>query len=126
MYYYCGNTNILISITIMSTADTSIKRLQAFRDEMAKAVVKAAIVPPTDPHLSANYSIRPSSTRCAISPVLRARPAHFVVTPTADPYLWVDSRYFLQGDPDQGAGIELMKGRYPRSAYREPFSATHC
>ena len=95
----------------MSTAETSIKRLQAFRDEMAKAGVKAAIVPRTDPHLSEYISDHWHTVRYLTG--FTGSAGTLVVTDKGA-YLWVDSRYFLQGEAQtKGAGIELMKEGLP-------------
>ena len=95
----------------MSTADTSIKRLQAFRDEMAKAGVKAAIVPRTDPHLSEYISDHWHTVRYLTG--FTGSAGTLVVT-DCGAYLWVDSRYFLQGETQtRGASIELMKEGIP-------------
>lgn len=95
----------------MSTAETSVKRLQAFRDEMAKAGVKAAIVPRTDPHLSEYISAHWHTVRYLTG--FTGSAGTLVVTDKGA-YLWVDSRYFLQGETQtRGAGIELMKEGLP-------------
>jgi len=95
----------------MSTAETSILRLKAFRDEMAKAGVKAAIVPRTDPHLSEYISDHWHTVRYLTG--FTGSAGTLVVTDKGA-YLWVDSRYFLQGEAQtKGAGIELMKEGLP-------------
>ncbi len=104
------------------SADTSIRRIQAFRDEMARAGVKAAIVPRTDPHLSEYISAHWHTVRFLTG--FTGSAAILVITDKGA-YLWVDSRYFLQGEAQtKDAGIELMKEGLPGTPTVNEFLAT--
>lgn len=94
----------------MST-ETSIQRISAFRDLMAKAGIKATIIPRTDPHLSEYISDHWHIVRYLTG--FTGSAGTLVITDRGA-YLWVDSRYFLQGETQtRGAGIELMKEGLP-------------
>ncbi|MDE6065372.1 MAG: aminopeptidase P family protein [Duncaniella sp.] len=94
----------------MST-ETSIQRISAFRDLMAKAGIKATIIPRTDPHLSEYISDHWHIVRYLTG--FTGSAGTLVITDRGA-YLWVDSRYFLQGEAQtRGAGIELMKEGLP-------------
>lgn len=104
------------------SADTSIRRIQAFRDEMARAGVKAAIVPRTDPHLSEYISAHWHTVRFLTG--FTGSAATLVITDKGA-YLWVDSRYFLQGEAQtKDAGIELMKEGLPGTPTVNEFLAS--
>lgn len=90
---------------------TIITRLNHFRDLMAKAGVKGAIVPQADPHqgeyLAPHWQVRrwlSGFTGSAGDLVITADKAA----------LWTDSRYFLQAAAQlDGTGIDLMKDGLP-------------
>lgn len=93
------------------SANTITQRIQSFRDEMTKAGIKAAIVPRTDPHLSEYISDHWHTVRYLTG--FTGSAGTLVVTDHSA-HLWVDSRYFLQGEAQiQGTGIELMKDGLP-------------
>lgn len=94
----------------MST-ESSIQRISAFRELMAKAGVKATIIPRTDPHLSEYISDHWHIVRYLTG--FTGSAGTLVITDKGA-YLWVDSRYFLQGEAQtRDAGIELMKEGLP-------------
>ncbi|MDE6370054.1 MAG: aminopeptidase P family protein, partial [Duncaniella sp.] len=75
------------------------------------ADIKAAIVPRTDPHLSEYISSHWHAVRYLTG--FTGSAATLVVN-TDGAYLWVDSRYFLQGEKQTaGTGITLMKEGLP-------------
>lgn len=89
------------------------ERLGAFREEMKKAGVSAAIVPQTDPHLG-EYIADHWQLRRWLSGFTGSA-GTLVFTPT-ETLLWTDSRYFLQAARQlEGSGITLMKEGLPDS-----------
>ena len=94
-----------------SSAETIIARLKAYREDMKAAGVQASIVPRTDPHLSEYIS---SHWHCVRYLTGFTGSAGTLVVTLDGAYLWVDSRYFLQGEQQtRGTGITLMKEGLP-------------
>ncbi|WP_301708766.1 aminopeptidase P family protein [uncultured Duncaniella sp.] len=95
------------------TTNVSTQRIQALRDEMANAGLNAVIVPRTDPHLSEYISSHWHTVRYLTG--FTGSAGTLVITADGA-YLWVDSRYFLQGeDQTQGSGIVIMKDGLPET-----------
>lgn len=89
------------------------ERLQAFRQEMKKAGIAAAIIPQTDPHLG-EYIADRWQVRRWLSGFTGS--AGTLVITGRDALLWTDSRYFLQGAQQlEGTGITLMKEGLPET-----------
>ena len=88
-----------------------IERIVAFRNEMDKTGVKAAILPRTDAHLSEYISDHWHIVRYLSG--FTGSAGSMVIT-DKEALLWVDSRYFLQGAQQiEGTGIVLMKDGLP-------------
>lgn len=88
-----------------------IGRIEAFRAEMRKAGVAAAIIPQTDPHLG-EYIADHWQARRWLSGFTGS--AGTLVITDKEALLWTDSRYFLQGAQQlEGSGITLMKEGLP-------------
>lgn len=88
-----------------------IERIDALRNEMAAAGVKAVILPRTDAHLSEYISSHWHIVRYLSG--FTGSAGTMVVT-DKEALLWVDSRYFLQGAQQiEGTGIILMKDGLP-------------
>jgi len=86
-------------------------RIEAFRAEMKKAGVTAAIIPQTDPHLG-EYIAAHWQVRRWLSGFTGS--AGTLVITDKEALLWTDSRYFLQGAEQlEGTGILLMKEGLP-------------
>lgn len=95
------------------TQTTIPQRIQTLRDEMAQAGLKAVIVPRTDPHLSEYISDHWHTVRFLTG--FTGSAGTLVVTEKGA-YLWVDSRYFLQGESQTaGTGIVIMKDGLPET-----------
>ena len=95
------------------TQTTIPQRIQTLRDEMAQAGLKAVIVPRTDPHLSEYISDHWHTVRFLTG--FTGSAGTLVVTEKGA-YLWVDSRYFLQGKSQTaGTGIVIMKDGLPET-----------
>lgn len=96
----------------MSTSsETIIARLAAYREDMKNAGVQAVIIPRTDPHLSEYISDHWHWVRFLTG--FTGSAGTLVIT-LDGAYLWVDSRYFLQGEQQtSGTGITLMKEGLP-------------
>lgn len=88
-------------------------RIEAFRGEMRKAGVAAAIIPQTDPHLG-EYIADHWQVRRWLSGFTGS--AGTLVITDKEALLWTDSRYFLQGAEQlEGTGITLMKEGLPET-----------
>lgn len=88
-----------------------IDRLDAFRAEMKKATVAAAIIPQTDAHLG-EYIASHWQVRRWLSGFTGS--AGTLVITATEALLWTDSRYFLQAAEQlDGTGIQLMKEGIP-------------
>lgn len=88
-------------------------RIEAFRGEMRKAGVAAAIIPQTDPHLG-EYIADHWQVRRWLSGFTGS--AGTLVITDKEALLWTDSRYFLQGAEQlDGTGITLMKEGLPET-----------
>lgn len=88
-----------------------IERIDALRNEMAAAGVKAVVLPRTDAHLSEYISSHWHIVRYLSG--FTGSAGTMVVT-DKEALLWVDSRYFLQGAQQiEGTGIILMKDGLP-------------
>lgn len=88
-----------------------IKRLEAFRAEMRKASVAAAVIPQTDAHLG-EYIASHWQVRRWLSGFTGS--AGTLVITLNDALLWTDSRYFIQAAQQlEGTGIQLMKEGLP-------------
>ena len=88
-----------------------IDRIGAFRAEMKKASVAAAIIPQTDPHLG-EYIAAHWQVRRWLSGFTGS--AGTLVITEKEALLWTDSRYFLQAAEQlEGTGITLMKEGLP-------------
>lgn len=88
-------------------------RIEAFRGEMRKAGVAAAIIPQTDPHLG-EYIADHWQVRRWLSGFTGS--AGTLVITDKEALLWTDSRYFLQGAEQlEGSGIILMKEGLPET-----------
>ncbi|MDE6284070.1 MAG: aminopeptidase P family protein [Muribaculaceae bacterium] len=86
-------------------------RLTAFRNEMKKAGVSAAVIPQTDPHLG-EYIASHWQVRRWLSGFTGS--AGTLVITDREALLWTDSRYFLQaGEQLADTGIVLMKEGLP-------------
>ena len=86
-------------------------RIEAFRSEMRKAGVAAAIIPQTDPHLG-EYIADHWQVRRWLSGFTGS--AGTLVITDKEALLWTDSRYFLQGAQQlEGSDITLMKEGLP-------------
>lgn len=96
----------------MSTSsETIIARLAAYREDMKNAGVQAVIIPRTDPHLSEYISDHWHWVRFLTG--FTGSAGTLVIT-LDGACLWVDSRYFLQGEQQtSGTGITLMKEGLP-------------
>lgn len=80
---------------------------------MAQAGLKAVIVPRTDPHLSEYISDHWHTVRFLTG--FTGSAGTLVVTEKGA-FLWVDSRYFLQGESQTaGSGIVIMKDGLPET-----------
>lgn len=94
-----------------TTPSTIIGRLAAYREDMKNAGLQGSIVPRTDPHLSEYIS---SHWHCVRYLTGFTGSAGTLVITLDGTYLWVDSRYFLQGEQQtRGTGITLMKEGLP-------------
>lgn len=103
------------------TQTTIPQRIQTLRDEMAQAGLKAVIVPRTDPHLSEYISDHWHTVRFLTG--FTGSAGTLVVTEKGA-YLWVDSRYFLQGESQtEGTGIVIMKDGLPETPSINTFLA---
>jgi len=90
-----------------------VDRLDAFRAEMKKQGVAAAIIPQTDAHLG-EYIASHWQVRRWLSGFTGS--AGTLVITATDALLWTDSRYFLQGAEQlEGTGIKLMKDGLPET-----------
>lgn len=90
-----------------------VDRLDAFRDEMKKAGIAAAIIPQTDAHLG-EYIASHWQVRRWLSGFTGS--AGTLVITSTEALLWTDSRYFLQaGEQLEGTGIQLMKEGLPET-----------
>lgn len=87
------------------------QRIEALREEMAKAGVEATIIPQADPHMSEYLAAHWQARRWFSG--FTGSAGDLVVT--ADKaFLWTDSRYFLQAAQQlEGSSIELMKDGLP-------------
>lgn len=103
------------------TQTTIPQRIQTLRDEMAQAGLKAVIVPRTDPHLSEYISDHWHTVRFLTG--FTGSAGTLVITEKGA-YLWVDSRYFLQGESQtEGTGIVIMKDGLPETPSINTFLA---
>ena len=94
-----------------TSPSTIIGRLDAYREDMKSAGLQASIVPRTDPHLSEYIS---SHWHCVRYLTGFTGSAGTLVVTLDGAYLWVDSRYFLQGEQQtRDTGITLMKEGLP-------------
>ena len=90
-----------------------VDRLDAFRAEMKKQGVAAAIIPQTDAHLG-EYIASHWQVRRWLSGFTGS--AGTLVITATDALLWTDSRYFLQAAEQlDGTGIKLMKDGLPET-----------
>lgn len=90
-----------------------VDRLDAFRAEMKKQGVAAAIIPQTDAHLG-EYIASHWQVRRWLSGFTGS--AGTLVITATDALLWTDSRYFLQAAEQlEGTGIKLMKDGLPET-----------
>lgn len=90
-----------------------VDRLDAFRAEMKKQGVAAAIIPQTDAHLGEYIASRWQVRRWLSG--FTGSAGTLVITAT-DALLWTDSRYFLQAAEQlEGTGIKLMKDGLPET-----------
>lgn len=88
-------------------------RVEAFRNEMKKAGVSAAVIPQTDPHLG-EYIADHWQVRRWLSGFTGS--AGTLVITDKEALLWTDSRYFLQAAGQlEGTGITLMKEGLPET-----------
>ena len=91
----------------------NVDRLDAFRAEMKKQGVAAAIIPQTDAHLG-EYIASHWQVRRWLSGFTGS--AGTLVITATDALLWTDSRYFLQAAEQlEGTGIKLMKDGLPET-----------
>ncbi len=91
--------------------ETIIRRINALRDKMRAANVKATIIPHSDPHQSEYMS--PHWHQREFFSGFNGSAGTLVVT-LDDALLWTDSRYFLQAAEQlDGTGIKLMKDGLP-------------
>lgn len=94
-------------------AEAIVNRLEEFRALMRRQGVQAAIIPQTDPHLG-EYIASHWQVRRFLSGFTGS--AGTLVVTLDGAYLWVDSRYFLQGERQiEGTGIRLIKEGLPDS-----------
>lgn len=95
------------------------QRIEALREEMAKAGVEATIIPQADPHMSEYLAAHWQARRWFSG--FTGSAGDLVVT--ADKaFLWTDSRYFLQAAQQlEGSSIELMKDGLPGSPTIEEY-----
>jgi len=90
-----------------------VDRLDAFRAEMKKQGVAAAIIPQTDAHLG-EYIASHWQVRRWLSGFTGS--AGTLVITATEALLWTDSRYFLQAAEQlDGTGIKLMKDGLPET-----------
>ena len=90
-----------------------VDRLDAFRAEMKKQGVAAAVIPQTDAHLG-EYIASHWQVRRWLSGFTGS--AGTLVITATDALLWTDSRYFLQAAEQlEGTGIKLMKDGLPET-----------
>lgn len=99
------------------------ERVEAFRTEMKKAGIAAAIIPQTDPHLG-EYIADHWQVRRWLSGFTGS--AGTLVITDKDALLWTDSRYFLQGAEQlEGTGITLMKDGLPETPSIPQYLISH-
>lgn len=99
------------------------ERVEAFRTEMKKAGIAAAIIPQTDPHLG-EYIADHWQARRWLSGFTGS--AGTLVITDKDALLWTDSRYFLQGAEQlEGTGITLMKDGLPETPSIPQYLISH-
>ena len=90
-----------------------VDRLDAFRAEMKKQGVAAAVIPQTDAHLG-EYIASHWQVRRWLSGFTGS--AGTLVITATEALLWTDSRYFLQAAEQlDGTGIKLMKDGLPET-----------
>ncbi|MDE5735016.1 MAG: aminopeptidase P family protein [Duncaniella sp.] len=90
-----------------------VNRINAYRAEMTKAGVAAALLPRTDDHLSEYISAHWHIVRYLSG--FTGSAATMVIT-MDKALLWTDSRYFLQAAVQlEGTGVELMKDGLPET-----------
>lgn len=90
-----------------------VDRLDAFRAEMKKQGVAAAVIPQTDAHLG-EYIASHWQVRRWLSGFTGS--AGTLVITATEALLWTDSRYFLQAAEQlEGTGIKLMKDGLPET-----------
>lgn len=98
-------------------------RVEAFRTEMKKAGIAAAIIPQTDPHLG-EYIADHWQVRRWLSGFTGS--AGTLVITDKEALLWTDSRYFLQGAEQlDGTGITLMKDGLPETPSIPQYLISH-
>lgn len=98
-------------------------RVEAFRTEMKKAGIAAAIIPQTDPHLG-EYIADHWQVRRWLSGFTGS--AGTLVITDKEALLWTDSRYFLQGAEQlEGTGITLMKDGLPETPSIPQYLISH-
>lgn len=99
------------------------ERVEAFRTEMKKAGIAAAIIPQTDPHLG-EYIADHWQVRRWLSGFTGS--AGTLVITDKEALLWTDSRYFLQGAEQlEGTGITLMKDGLPETPSIPQYLISH-
>lgn len=100
-----------------------LERLAAFRAEMKKAGISAAIIPQTDPHLG-EYIADHWQARRWLSGFTGS--AGTLVITGKEALLWTDSRYFLQGAQQlEGSSISLMKEGLPETPSITQYLVSH-
>ncbi len=100
-----------------------IARVNAFRAEMKKAGIAAAIIPQTDAHLG-EYIADHWQVRRWLSGFTGS--AGSLVITDKEALLWADSRYFLQaGEQLEGTGILLMKDGLPETPSISQYLISH-
>ena len=98
-------------------------RLTAFRNEMKKAGVSAAVIPQKAPHLGADIASHWQVRRWLSG---FAGSAGTLVITDREALLWTDSRYFLQaGEQLADTGIVLMKEGLPDTPYIPQYRIRH-
>lgn len=103
--------------------ETIIERLNAYRAEMKKAGIAAAIIPQTDAHLG-EYIADYWQVRRWLSGFSGS--AGTLVITMKEALLWTDSRYFLQGAQQlEGTNIILMKEGLPDTPSIPRYLASH-
>lgn len=107
----------------MTMKEEIIARLAAFRAEMTREGVAAAIIPQTDPHLG-EYIADHWQVRRWLSGFTGS--AGTLVITDREAFLWTDSRYFLQAAQQlEGTTITLMKEGLPETPGITPYLISH-